>query len=85
MTLTMKATIVIVCVFGAQAALASPSVADPADDPCALEVSFICRFVPIAPGLDGDVDLTKQQPPADPGAPTPDSRPPADICSAGCV
>ena len=85
MTLTMKATIVIVCVFGAQAALASPSVADPADDPCALEVSFICRFVPIAPGLDGDVDLTKQQPPADPAAPAPDSRPPADTCSAGCV
>jgi hypothetical protein len=41
-------------------------------------------MVPLAPNLDGDLDLTKQQPPADPNAPAPDSLPPADICARGC-
>ena len=61
------------------------AVADPADDPCPLAVSLLCRFVPIAPALDGDVDLTKRMPPADPAAPAPDSVSPADICASGCV
>ncbi|WP_319455976.1 MULTISPECIES: fibronectin-binding protein [unclassified Mycobacterium] len=50
--------------------------ATPADDPCPLAMSFLCGFLPIAPDLDGDVDLTKQLPPADPTAPAPDSLPP---------
>jgi hypothetical protein len=43
--------------------------ADPDDDPCGLAVNLFCRFLPIAPELDGDVDLTKQVPPA-PTSPT---------------
>lgn len=56
--------------------------ASPADDPCPLAMSFLCGFLPIAPDLDGDVDLTKQLPPADPTAPAPDSLPPADFAPA---
>jgi hypothetical protein len=65
--------------------LATPANADPIDDPCALAVSFLCRFVPIAPDLEGDVDLTQQLPPVDPNAPLPESLPPAPICAAGCI
>jgi hypothetical protein len=81
----MMAMVVTAGVLGAQIALAVPSVADPTDDPCGLAVSFFCRFVPIAPELDGDVDLTTQVPPADPAAPPPDSLPPGNVCAMGCV
>jgi hypothetical protein len=81
----MKAMVVTAGVLGAQIALAVPSVADPNDDPCGLAVSFFCRFVPIAPELDGDVDLTTQVPPADPAAPAPDSLPPGNVCAMGCL
>jgi hypothetical protein len=49
--------------------------------PCDLAVSFFCRFVPIAPDLDGDVDLSTQLPPAPPD----ESLPPVDICARGCM
>lgn len=65
--------------------LAAPATAEPGDNPCELAVSFLCRFVPLAPGLDHDVDLTQQQPPADPNAPPPDSLPVVDPCAAGCI
>ena len=65
--------------------LAAPATADPGDNPCELAVSFLCQFVPLAPGLDHDVDLTQQQPPADPNAPPPDSLPVVDPCQAGCI
>jgi hypothetical protein len=65
--------------------LAGPASADPAGDPCGLAMSFFCRLLPIAPDLDGDIDLTKELPPDDPAAPPPDSLPPADICARGCV
>jgi hypothetical protein len=61
------------------------AMADPSDDPCPLAAALLCRFVPIAPELDGDVDLTKQMPPDGPAAPAPDSLPPVDICASGCV
>jgi hypothetical protein len=84
--LTVRAVVLgVLGVLGAQTALAIPSGADPSDDPCPLAMSLICRFIPTAPNLDGDVDLTKQQPPADPAAPPPDSLPPADICARGCI
>lgn len=60
---TLKAGVVAVGVLGSQIAVAVPSVADTADDPCGLAVSFLCRFMPIAPDLDGDVDLTTPLPP----------------------
>jgi hypothetical protein len=82
---TMQATLVALGVLGAQTALAVPSGADPSDDSCPLAMFFICKMVPVAPDLEGDVDLTKQQPPADPAAPPPNSPPPADICARGCI
>jgi hypothetical protein len=72
-------------VVGAAMLLATPANADPGDNPCEFSVSFICRFVPIAPGLEGDIDLTQQQPPVDPAAPLPEPPLPADICANGCI
>ncbi|WP_019509889.1 MULTISPECIES: hypothetical protein [Mycobacteriaceae] len=63
--------------------LASPVHAEPADGPCALAVSLFCRFVPIAPALDGDVDYTQQQPGA--GMLAPESAQPVDPCVSGCI
>lgn len=63
--------------------LASPVHAEPADEPCALAVSLLCRFVPIAPELDGDVDYTQQQPGA--GILAPESARPVDPCISGCI
>lgn len=82
--LAIKAAFITVGVLGAQTASAIPSVADPSGDPCALAASFFCRFVPIAPDLEGDVDLTKQLPPADPAAPAPETRAPAVSCANSC-
>jgi hypothetical protein len=64
--------------------LAAPATADPGDNPCELAVTFLCRFVPIAPDLDPDIDLTQQQP-VDPNAPPPESLPVVDPCAAGCI
>jgi hypothetical protein len=71
----------------AAASLMPPAaaVADPADDPCSLAVSFLCHFMPMAPNLDGDVDLTNQQPPADPADPRTTAPPLTDICTGGCI
>jgi hypothetical protein len=68
----------------AGALFAIPASADPGDDPCEFAINYFCRFVPIAPDLEGDVDLTKQQP-VDPNAPPPESLPVADPCAAGCI
>jgi hypothetical protein len=51
------------------------------DNPCDLAVSFFCRFVPIAPDLDGDIDLSTQLPPAPPD----EALPPVNICARGCM
>jgi hypothetical protein len=84
----------VIAAVGAVAAavlLAVPAGADPGDNPCEFSISFVCRFVPIAPNLEGDIDLTQQQPPADPAAPPPEtppppeSPPPPDICANGCI
>jgi hypothetical protein len=64
--------------------LAAPATAEPGDNPCELAISFLCKFVPIAPELEGDVDLTQQQP-GDPNAPPPESLPVVDPCAAGCI
>jgi hypothetical protein len=64
--------------------LAIPATADPGDNPCELAISYFCKFMPIAPDLEGDVDLTQQQP-VDPNAPPPESLPVVDPCAAGCI
>ncbi|NOP99613.1 fibronectin-binding protein [Mycolicibacterium fortuitum] len=65
--------------------LAAPADAQPGDSPCAVVVSVFCRFIPSAPELDHDLDLTTGQPPIDPSAPLPETRPPAPLCDFGCV
>jgi hypothetical protein len=69
---------------GAGLLLAAPATAEPGDNPCELAISFLCKFVPIAPELDHDVDLTQQQP-VDPNTPPPESLPVVDPCAAGCI
>ena len=64
---------------------AAPASADPVSDPCQLAFSLFCRFVPMLPELEHSVDLTVDQPPADPAAPLPESLPPPSPCAAGCV
>ena len=65
--------------------LATPTSADPGDNPCEFAINYFCKFIPIAPDLEGDVDLTTDQPPADPNAPPPESVPVVDPCAAGCI
>jgi hypothetical protein len=72
------------CALAAAVLLATPAAADPGDNPCDLAINFLCRFVPVAPDLDHDVDLTQQQP-VDPNAPPPESLPVVDPCAAGCI
>ena len=79
-----KAMITAVCALTAAMLFAVPASAEPGDNPCQLAVTFLCKFVPIAPDLEGDVDLTQQQP-VDPNAPPPESLPVAPICAAGCI
>jgi hypothetical protein len=54
--------------------------ADQEDDPCPLSLALLCRMLPIAPELDGDVDLTKPTVPPDPGAAS--QEPPAPAAPA---
>jgi hypothetical protein len=69
----------------AAAVLAAPADAEPGDNPCEFAISFFSKYVPIAPDLEGDIDLTQQQPPADPNAPLPETLPPNDVCVNGCI
>ncbi|MCV7283631.1 fibronectin-binding protein [Mycolicibacterium flavescens] len=71
---------------GATLFTAAPAGAQPGGPPpCELALAFLCRYIPMAPELDHDIDLTQQQPPADPNAPLPEMRPPADPCAMGCI
>jgi hypothetical protein len=80
----VKRTVVAaVSALAASVLLATPATAD-TGNPCELAINFLCRFVPVAPDLDHDVDLTQQQP-IDPNAPPPESLPVAPICAAGCI
>jgi hypothetical protein len=63
---------------------AVPASADPGDNPCEFAINYFCKFMPIAPDLEGDIDLTQQQP-VDPTAPPPESLPVVDPCAAGCI
>ena len=64
--------------------LAAPANADPGDNPCEFAISYFCKFVPIAPDLYHDIDVTQGQQ-VDPTAPPPESRPVFDPCAAGCI
>ena len=62
-----------------------PASAEPGDNPCEFTINYVCKFIPIAPDLKRDVDLTKDQPLADPDAPQLDSLPVIDHCAGGCI
>ncbi len=70
---------------GHAAGLPAAALAEPVTDPCSLSVTILCHFVPMAPDWEGDIDLTQNQPPADPTVPEPESRQPADYCFNGCT
>ncbi|MCH9734517.1 MAG: fibronectin-binding protein [Actinomycetia bacterium] len=72
--------------------VSAPAGAYTTDDPCQLAVTFLCQFVPIAPNLDHDIDLTEgpatlagHPVPQMPSAPDPVYGPPADVCANGCI
>ena len=62
----------------------TPANAEPGENPCEFAISYFCKFLPMAPELEGDIDLTQQQP-VDPNAPPPESLPVADPCAGGCI
>lgn len=86
-----KAAVLAVCASGLALGVAAPASANPGD-PCPLAVSFLCNFVPIAPDLDHDIDLTQnsgtiagESLPQMPSAPEGGYGPPADVCANGCI
>jgi len=66
-------------------AATAPAAAEPGENPCELALSFVCHFVPIAPDLDQDVDLTQQLSPDGAAIPPSDPLSPTNPCSAGCI
>lgn len=47
-------------------------------------MGFICHLLPIAPELDGDIDLTRQSPPSNPALPAPETQQAPNVCAIGC-
>lgn len=70
---------------GISVGLAPFAAGEPGTNPCELNVTFLCQFVPLAPELDGDVDLTKQPQNQVPTMLAPENAPPADVCARGCI
>jgi len=62
-----------------------PASAEPGDNPCEFTINYVCKFIPIAPDLKRDVDLTKDQSLVDPDVPQLDSLPVVDPCAGGCI
>lgn len=60
--------------------LAAPASAEPMP-PCEFGLSFLCSMLPIAPDLEGDIDLTHDVPPANS---LPEDQM-ADPCALGCI
>jgi hypothetical protein len=64
---------------------AAPAGAEPGDNPCQFAATFLCKFVPMVPDLDHDIDLTQQPGTVDSepvpsqaaGGPSPDAGPSA--------
>jgi hypothetical protein len=84
MSVITKMTVAAVSALGAAVFLAVPATAEPGDNPCEFAINYFCKFMPIAPDLEGDIDLTQNQP-VDPNAPPPESLPVVDPCAAGCI
>jgi len=55
-------------------------------DPCGAVGIFLCRFVPFAPDLEDDIDLTRLHPPPTDTSGRPEEVVPGtNICAAGCA
>lgn len=65
--------------------LPPPAAADPGNDPCVLALSLVCRFMPIAPDLEDDIDLTAQQPITQSSPALPESTPTYNACTDTCI
>jgi hypothetical protein len=85
MSVITKMTAAVASALAAAIFLAVPASAEPGENPCEFAINYFCKFMPIAPDLEGDVDLTQQQPPADPNAPPAESLPVVNPCAAGCI
>lgn len=58
---------------------------DQPGQPCTGLGIVLCHFLPIAPDMDDDVDLTKQISPGEPAVPREAAVPRAGICGAECA
>ncbi|MUL46323.1 fibronectin-binding protein [Mycobacterium sp. CBMA293] len=58
---------------------------DQPGQPCTGLGIVLCHFLPIAPDMDSDIDLTKQLNPSEAVLPPPDPAPRADMCATGCA
>ena len=74
---------IFVVMYSTLAGLASAQ-ADPGE-PCAGTVALICRFVPVMPDQEGDIDLTTDQPAAPPGPAPMEAQLPPDLCAGVCL
>lgn len=83
-SLLPKACLVAVFVAATSVGLAPTAIGAPGDNPCKLAISIVCQFAPIAPDLEGDIDLTKQPDGISPIL-APETAPPVDVCANGCV
>ncbi|MBJ7336338.1 fibronectin-binding protein [Mycolicibacterium sp.] len=94
-TTRTKAFIVAAGVAAAAFGTAAPAGADPGGDPCHLgdiAVTLICKLMPIAPGLDHDIDLTQGSgnlngqplPEMPEGTPISENEMPTQVCPNGC-
>lgn len=60
MSTTKRAVVIVIATATVAFGLAAPANAEPGgDDSCPLAMAFLCRFLPVAPGLDHDIDLTQ--------------------------
>jgi hypothetical protein len=71
-------------VLSASVVLIAPVSAEPINEPCPLALGFLCQFLPIAPDLEEDVDLTTPQPSFMPVAPSPGHSSTPEGCVEEC-
>ena len=62
MAARLRMAVLGICAAAATIMVAPPVSADPGPPPCDLAMAFICHFLPMAPDLEGDIDLTQQYP-----------------------
>lgn len=88
-----KATVVAIAACAVALGMAAPAGAAPSDDgSCPLALPFLCRFLPVAPDLDHNIDLTQNPvnlngetlPQMPGGTLDTENGPPTSPCLNGC-